>query len=397
MSRPFTLQDVAFLTSARGDRLLNQLAAMDITPLNLPRLLTELRREYDPTETSAALETAQLRRNAFDKFGAVAAHMLFTGDALEQASDPYIRAYRARELAQDGSTLIDACCSIGTDAFAFAATGIEVTALDLDPVRLAMAARNAAVLGYSVQWQQADLTEQLPPPADALFFDPARRDADGRRVFHVQAYQPPLNMLDRWQGRYQYMRAKLAPGVTLEHIQSYGGRVRFYSVNGDLKEAELTVGESAQVTEAVLFHNGQAHHYAPTEAIDAQTDVPSGWLCEPDPAVIRAGYVAHLAHDLHGTQLDDSIAYFCTADEPQSVWVRAWQILEWMPFHVKRLRALLQARGIGQVTVKKRGSPLTPEALIPQLKLKGEGSCTLVLTRLRGEPIVLICNDIAPR
>ena len=38
-----------------------------------------------------------------------------------------------------------------------------------------------------------------------------------------------------------------------------------------------------------------------------------------------------------------------------------------MPFNVKKLRAYLREHGVGQVTVKKRGTAVTPETLIAKL------------------------------
>jgi hypothetical protein len=93
--------------------------------------------------------------------------------------------------------------------------------------------------------------------------------------------------------------------------------------------------------------------------------------------------------------LDETIAYFTTDDKPDSPWVRTWQILGWMPFNLKKLRAYLREHNVGTVTVKKRGSAITPESLIPQLKLKGDESRTLVLTRCQGAHIVIICADYA--
>lgn len=65
-----------------------------------------------------------------------------------------------------------------------------------------------------------------------------------------------------------------------------------------------------------------------------------------------------------------------------------------MPFHLKKLRAYLREHGVGQVTVKKRGTAVTPEAVIAGLKLNGNGSRTIVLTRCRGELVMLVCDDL---
>ena len=43
---------------------------------------------------------------------------------------------------------------------------------------------------------------------------------------------------------------------------------------------------------------------------------------------------------------------------------RAYRIEESMPFGVKRLREWLRARGVGRVTVKKRGSPIEPGSFV---------------------------------
>ena len=95
--------------------------------------------------------------------------------------------------------------------------------------------------------------------------------------------------------------------------------------------------------------------------------------------------------------LDETIAYMTTTTQPQSPWVRAWRIIDWMPFHLKRLRAYLRARHIGQVTVKKRGVAITPEELTSKLRLKGgRDSCTIVLTRYQAQPIAIVCEDFVP-
>jgi hypothetical protein len=65
-----------------------------------------------------------------------------------------------------------------------------------------------------------------------------------------------------------------------------------------------------------------------------------------------------------------------------------------MPFNLKKLRAELVKQGVGKVTVKKRGSPITPEELQAKLHLKGGGRhAVVILTRLGGQPIVLISYD----
>lgn len=369
--------------------MLERLAVEDLSEANTLALLTRLRRDYDSDQARAALTMAQLRRKAEAKFGADAARMYFIPDALEQASDPRISRYRAQAAA--GLRVVDAGCGIGADSLALARAVADVLGLDSDPLRIVMARLNASALGLSARFEVADIRDGLPP-ADFAFFDPARRDADGRRIFRVEDYQPPLSIVRQWD--VPRIAVKLSPGVDLNELRGYNGSVEFISVEGDLKEAVLWLGFDRPALQAVLIAGDDVHLWPqPKKMPEAPIREPQGWLIEPDPALLRAGVVQDVAVAFDGAMLDETIAYFTTATRPDSVWLRGWQILDWMPFHLKRLRAYLRERNIGRVTVKKRGVAMTPEELTAQLKLRGAGSCTLVLTRYQDQPIVMICAD----
>jgi hypothetical protein len=120
-------------------------------------------------------------------------------------------------------------------------------------------------------------------------------------------------------------------------------------------------------------------------------DEPRGFLYEPDPAVIRAGLVRTLGARLNAAQLDPKIAYLTSDQKIDTPFARHWEVEDWMPFGLKKLRHYLRERNIGQVVVKKRGSAIQPEFLIRRLKLQGDHARVLFLTQLRGRPIVVIC------
>ncbi len=384
-----TPEAYAFLTSAAGQHLLEELAAQDLSDGRVLGIMSSLRRSYPPALAAAAMEQAQLRRAARDKFGAEAARLFFTRDALQQASDPRARRWRASQLS---GTVIDAGCGIGADSLAYAGAGCSVLGLDLDAGRVLLARHNAEALGLADRARFAvhDITGGLPEACDWAFFDPARRDAQGRRLHHVERYLPPLSTLARWASAARVM-AKLSPAVALDDIRAYGGVVSFVSVEGELKEAVLTPDDSPQTTQAVLCDGEQTYVWPWTAVEDAPLRPPAGWLIEPDAALIRAGMVQHAAHTWQAAQIDDTIAYLVADAPPETPWARAWPILDALPFNLKKLRAYLSARGVGAVTVKKRGHAMTPEELTAALRLRGDHACTVVLTRCAGQPYVLIC------
>jgi SAM-dependent methyltransferase len=389
----FTLNDIQYLASRSGERLLERLATEDLSDANTLRLLTALRKDYTADQARAGLEMARLRLKAVDKFGDDASRMFFTREALEQASDPLVRRYRAALIG--GRSIIDACCGIGADSLAFARSGADVLGLDIDPVRVAIARYNNDALGLKVRFEAADVTAGIPD-ADVAFFDPARRDERGNRIYDVEQYQPPLSTIRVW--KHPLIAVKLSPGVDLDQLKSYGGQVEFISAAGDLKEAVLWVGETYTRLRATLLIGEQVLHWArggeaETPPDETPIDEPCAWLVEPDPAILRAGLVQDVAAHFKGYMLDETIAYFTADERPESPWVRAWRVLDWMPFNLKKLRDYLNERNVGTVTVKKRGSAITPEELIAKLKLKGSESRTLVLTRCQGAHIVIICED----
>lgn len=99
-----------------------------------------------------------------------------------------------------------------------------------------------------------------------------------------------------------------------------------------------------------------------------------------------------VAADLGAGLIDPTIAYLTSDERTDSPWVSSYRVDEVLPFNLKKLRALLRASGVGRVVVKKRGSPIEPEALARQLRGPGEASAVVVVTRVAGAPTTLVCD-----
>ncbi len=341
---------------------------------------------------------AILRREAADKFP-FADRLYLTREAMQQASSFAVSTYRSQRL-RPFTRLADLGCSVGGDTLALAPLA-PTLGIDLDRLRLAMAQANLEALGLGQQaaFVQADLRQPLPlaPGADlALFFDPARRD-QGRRLYTVRAYQPPLAVVQAWLPRFPALAVKISPGVRLEELHAYDAELEFISLHGELKEAVLWFGPlktaSRRATLLSSAHSlAGAHSLAAPPSASPQLPLhePQAYIYEPDPAVLRAGLVASLGQSLGAAQLDEDIAYL-TSDQPlETPFARRWTVEDWFPFQLKRLRQALRQRRVGRVVVKKRGSPLQPEALIRDLRLAGDQQRVVFLTHLRGRPVVIL-------
>ena len=117
---------------------------------------------------------------------------------------------------------------------------------------------------------------------------------------------------------------------------------------------------------------------------------PGRWLIEPDGAVIRAGLVTAVTAEVDGWLLDRQIAYVSTDTAPATRLGRAYEIVDQLPYDTKRLRTYVRDRGIGTLTIKKRGVGITPEALRRDLRPRGGNDATLVVTRVQGRATVLV-------
>ncbi len=354
-----------------------------------------LRRQGHPPElASAALGQARLRHRATVKFDTDAADMFFTTDGLQQATRPVVADRRARRIADSGvSDVLDLCCGIGSDAVAFARAGLRVVAVDADPGTAAVAAANAEALGVAdrVRVRCADATNVGRSDIGAVFCDPARRSGN-RRVFDPAAYSPPWSfLLDLATGP---ACLKLGPGIDHTLLPA-GVEAEWVSVRGDVVEAALWCGPLAGVPRrATVLADGRVDELTGSGDREAQVGPVRRYLYDPDGTVLRAHLLAELADRMGATIADPSIGYLYTDTPADTPFARGYEITDVLPFSLKGLRALLRERGVGRLTIKKRGSALVPETLRRQLRLSGPAEATVVLTRVDGAPTVIICRPL---
>ena len=121
---------------------------------------------------------------------------------------------------------------------------------------------------------------------------------------------------------------------------------------------------------------------------------PQRFLYEPDDAVIRAGLVTAVAAGVHGGLLDEHIAYVTSTEGFTTPFARTYEVLESLPYREKTLKAALRERGVGRLTIKKRGVDVVPEELRRRLGLRGDAEATVVLTRVEGKGTALLVRPV---
>ncbi|WP_344128121.1 class I SAM-dependent methyltransferase, partial [Luedemannella flava] len=348
---------------------------------------------------STALTQTELRLRARAKFGSDAGRLFFTRAGLEQATRAPVAARRADRLAAAGVRHVaDLGCGIGADTIAFARAGLRVRSVDADPLTAAITAANVEVLGLSdlVTVTTADATTVPLDTVDGVFCDPARRRAGGGRVFDPQAYSPPWDFVTGLADRIPATVLKLGPGIDHALIPP-GAEAEWVSVDGEVVEAAFWCGPLAATPRkaTLVSTRGRAtHQLTGTGGALAPVGSPGRFVHDPDGAVVRAHLVAEFAATVGGRLADPTIAYCYTDEAAVSPYSMSFEVLEMLPFSLKRVRAAVRAHGLGVLEIRKRGSALEPEKLRRDLRLSGSGSGTLLLTRVAGAPTAIIARGV---
>lgn len=374
----------------------------------------QLRDAGHPAElVSAVMTQSRLRARAVDKFGEFASSMVFTPHGLEQATRLPIAAMHAERFQRAGvRSVADLGCGIGGDAMALAGLGLEVHAVDRDPLAVAVATVNLRSFpAASVRLGQAEGHD--PTDTEGIWLDPARRAptrSGTRRLHDPEEYEPPLSAVLELarrlgtDGGVGPLGAKLGPGIDRSALPK-DIETQWLSYNGQVLEATAWFGPLARegvTSSAVLIDRTGAHRLdrgagsgADADADADPTPGPLGaHIYEPDGAVIRAGLIGRLAGELGAHTLDETIAYLTGDTCVDTPFARGYAVRDVMPFGLKRLGAYLREHHLGVLEIKKRGTAVEPEELRRKLRPRrfGDESATLILTRIAGEQSIIVAS-----
>jgi SAM-dependent methyltransferase len=378
------LETFQWLLTDEGQGLLAAAATAEGPELQIQE---HLRESAAPDRVAAAMTQVELRRRAIEKLGDDGLRMYFTRDGLEQATRASVAAHRAARVAAGGTSVIDLTCGIGGDLVAFARAGLTTAGVDLDPLRAEIARANLAALDLGGAVSVADGTGLDVSPFATAYADPARRSVRGR-TFRVDDWTPPWSFVATLLTRAACV--KVAPGIPHALVPE-GVEAEWVSDAGDVKEAALWSGRLATTARrATVIGRGGLATLTDEDDPGAGVGPVAEFLYEPDGAVIRAGLVTAVAAGVDGHLLDRKIAYVTSGEEYRTPFARTFRVVEPLPYREKRLGAALRARGIGTLTIKKRGVDVSPEGLRTRLALRGDEAATIVLTRAGGEGIALL-------
>jgi trimethylguanosine synthase len=156
---------------------------------------------------------------------------------------PEALALELGQLAR-GASVVDACCGSGGNAIGFARAGCAVTALELDPGRLAEARHNAALYGVSerISFQLADAREVVAKQrADVLFVDPPWGEAYDKRASSLADFPLLSALLASDLGAYGELWLKLPSSFAVASIEGASASAWFGRERGDAQRVKFVL------------------------------------------------------------------------------------------------------------------------------------------------------------
>ena len=333
------------------------------------KLRNTLERAHPPEVCRDILDCLTCRAHFQDKFWR-ASEWLLTREAAEQASHWLISRWRAQQLSGD---VIEVGCGIGGDAV-FLSRSTELTCFEKEASRSLLARHNIETLGGGavVECREVELKNLK---GNILFCDPARRASS--RLHNPEDWQPSFSAVTDCftSGRFDRVLIKTAPGIKDEVLEALPSpETSFVSVNGHLKEAQIQLGSPGTGKVAVLL-NHQTDlplvYKTTRQTLPIQQPVKGYYLFNPDPAILRADALDHLAQELGAGIVHPKIGYLVGENPALNPACTTFEILETFPLNWNHLKKWLKQSDWNDFEYLGRGVPFSqPEVRkkLPRLK-----------------------------
>lgn len=346
---------------------------------------------------------------------------IWTRRLLEQSSDEWVArmvadAYPANALVHD------VCSGAGADSVALGLRG-PVRSLDLSPIACLLCKSNLQsnrVKDFAVENNIAE--SLIVRPDDWVHIDPDRRSlgnvGSGNRTTNAEYFMPPLEIVLRLISESQGGSVKVAP-ITIADETSFAKCVTGNNLFHQMGKQFISWGNSVRqqrwwwnidrfpsgtITVSTMQTKDHWNHWtfeassrSTHEHFDRITEsVPENarFIGDTDPAVRAADAQLILANQRDCEVLGSEQGYFFSQTIPgtSDPLIQWFEIEEVMPMDRKKLKQYFRMNNVGVLEIKVRDAPIIPEVLRKEMKLSGDETRTLLITRTGKKLIAVIAR-----
>lgn len=351
----------------------------------------------------------------------------------EQASHQSVARYHASLISDSNSSVLDMTAGLGSDAFSFASSGLNVTAVELDKNKAEVLDYNAKISSLSdfkvINEDCLAYLSSSPQNFDVIFIDPARRSSVNKRLYNLHDCLPDVVSNQKLlAGKASVIFIKASPMLditqTLKDFDDIKS-IRAIGVKGECKEvlveirpdrssmengSGITFGEDSSernkdiLIEAVnldndgnilnsfltTFNNELPTHTDPESKslnFASEEDLQEGsFLLEPSSMIMKISPWNEICRRFQAKKFAPSSHLFITQTPPFE-----------FPGRVSVIRRILKKNDRKSLTgfpatVVSKNHPLSSEELRKSLKIK-EGDNNFIYASRLGSKTVLILTE----
>jgi len=336
-----------------------------ITEEKVREAMELIKRGFDEKKLRARLgkdweltaEIARARIRAKDKFSR--SDLWLDLEGLRYATHEVVARYRAGRL-KGFKSIADVSCGIGIQLIFYAMKVEKAYGVDIDPLKIEFARRNAERYGVEIEFINADsLSPETVERIDAevIFSDPARPpEMPERRLEDL--LPSPLKVYEAYKAKTDAFIFDLPPQMRREKVP-WRGEFEYIDLHGHLNRLTFYTEPLAKAERsAVILPAGVRLESDPSlEKVVEWTEKPGQYLYEIPQAIDYADLLNELFHRLEGNAkmlLREKRRVLATGDEPiKSPYLkRTYSVVAVLPFHPVRINDLLKREGFGRATLK---------------------------------------------
>ncbi|HLD40444.1 MAG TPA: methyltransferase domain-containing protein [Candidatus Nanoarchaeia archaeon] len=303
--------------------------------------------------------------------------------------------YRAQRLKC--KTIIDIGCGIGFQSFAFAKNCKKVYAIEIDPEKIKLAAKNALILGWkNIEFISGDaLSEKVISKlkgVEMVFCDPERSPEERQR--NVATIKPSIpELLKKYRALTENIAIEFPPQIT---EIPFDCEREYLSIDGALNRLTLYFGDLKKCERSAIVLPGKERLCSDENATLKETELPGEYLYEADPAIVKADLLAELSEKTGTALYGKGKNVFFTADKKIKTpfFKNAFKVIEMCAQEEHEIIAALQKHQAGQVILRFSVDPKEYWRIRKKIEAKLTGDKTYALLYIGTEAVLVEKADL---
>lgn len=308
--------------------------------------------------------------------------------SIEQSSSEPAAAYKKRLIS--GDHLIDLTGGMGVDCLAVSEGFLKTTYVEQNPWLCELFEYNSTLFDKPIEVVNEDSDSLLNVFSGKahFFIDPARRDAEKKKVFLFDDCSPNvISLLPLFREKARKVLIKAAPLVDLSYGVAVLGsvsEVHILSIQNECKEVLFLLDfefEDEPRIVCVNLNREKEEHFAFTTSEEQQAKAdfsePLSFLYEPNPSIRKAGAFKSIALAYGLSKIAPNTHLYTSVELRADFPGRIFEVLH-PDLSKGDLRNLFPD---GRANVISKNYPLTPEEIRKKFKLKDGGESYLIAFR----------------